>query len=309
MNRLLYILFFTLFAIPSCKENIIIDTEEGELLIGIYGSITNEEKRHTITISRSEKFYEKKDPDGILNAKVFVIERPINSTENEGDTIHYTEISKGIYETTDICMARQGYSYEMHAIFKDNGVEKEFTAKEDYSYNNFSIDSIAVLKDMFYGDKSENRNKICPYFDSKSDNESVFISKVAINGKVVTDSLNEFLSFKMQGLSKVYFNGTEMEKLLDDRYPLGLYYLDKNKKDEVLCPMDKVTLHLYKVSEDYYKYVIEVQNNRGSNPFFGSPFNVRSNIKPEGRALGFFFVASHAECSTTIGEKQDIIMQ
>ena len=57
-------------------------------------------------------------------------------------------------------------------------------------------------------------------------------------------------------------------------------------------PGDEITLNLHVISQGYLEYIYDVQGNSGSNPFYGSPANVSSNIKPEKRALGYFFTSA-----------------
>ncbi len=60
------------FAMFSCREDIIIDVEEGEPLIGVEGSLTDEYKRHEVILSYTADFYNSGEIKYIIGARVIV---------------------------------------------------------------------------------------------------------------------------------------------------------------------------------------------------------------------------------------------
>ncbi|MCB9018559.1 MAG: DUF4249 domain-containing protein [Prevotellaceae bacterium] len=280
-------LLLTVLSLFSCKEEMEIDIENGEKLIGIYGSITTENIRHTVTVTRCADFYRSGTPEMIRNADVYLI-------DNGNDTIFYQEQKPGIYETKDILSGKEGHTYTLHVnISNDKGERQEYTAEETLLEATGPIDSIAVKPLKFNGKEIDDMFKVCPYLQSLEGKETSYLTKVAINGKMISDTLTEYSTFHLEGFAGMYINGKEMEELYDkDDFPQSVYNLNATKDDEKLQPNDLLTLYFYHISKDYSKYIEEIQNSSGSNPFFGSPSNVSSNILPKGRALGFFYAAS-----------------
>ncbi|HPH62836.1 MAG TPA: hypothetical protein PLN63_04380 [Paludibacteraceae bacterium] len=280
------ILLLTLFSLFSCKEEMEIDIEEGDRMIGIYGSITDEEIKHQVIISKSADFYKPGNPDMVQNAEVFVL-------DNWSDTIKYQEIAPGVYETIDTVKGEVGHTYTLSVIFNDNGETKQYYAQETLLQPPGNIDTIVVCPLSFNGHEIDNIYKVCPYFQSLKGDDVHYLSKVALDGRIVTDSLSEYSVYNFEGLSGMYINGKEMEELYDGNvFPEWVCILDTSKSDEKLFHDQLLTLYIYRISEEYANFVQDVQNSSGNDPMFGSPANVRSNIKPEGKALGYFYTAS-----------------
>jgi len=280
-----------LLGLCACMDEVTIDLESGDPMIGIYGSITTEKKKHTIILSRSTDFYKPGAPEMISNATVSVFDG-----EN---TIEFAENPEhaGIYETIEVIAGEIGRTYQLSVSLLDkDGVEKHFSAESTIRPIPERIDSAKILPQTFNGKEREHRLKICPYFQTIADNEMNYLAKVAINEVLITDTLTEFSIARLAGFNGLYFNGIEMEILFGGvDFPVGIYTLDTRKPDENIQEFDKITLYLYSIENEYRRFIQDIRNSSGSNPFMGTPSNVRSNIKPEGKALGFFFTASVVE--------------
>ncbi len=286
--------FLLLTGLFSCTEEIIIDLESGEQMIGIYGSITTEKKKHVITLSRSADFYSPGIPEMISNASVSVFDGT--------NTIEFAENPQqpGVYETVEEVAGKVGLTYLLSVSLPDkDGIEKKFSAESTIRPIPERIDSARILPYTgFTGNIIENRFKICPYFQTVEDEDMNYLIKVAINDLLITDTLTEYQVLRMAKLNGLYFNGTEMEILFSEQdFPSGVYFLDTEKPDENIKLFDKVTLYLYSIDNDYRRFLQDVRSSSGNNPFMGTPSNVRSNIKPAGRALGYFYAASAVEYS------------
>lgn len=288
------ILYITiLFALFSCKEDMTIDLESGEQMIGIYGSITTEKKKHTIALSKSAEFYASGDPEMISGAIVSVFDGT--------KTIDFEESPEypGLYQTIDEIAGEVGLTYQLEVtIPNENGDALYFHAESKINPIPEKIDSAEILPLMFNGKIIDDYLKICPYFQTIDDSEITYMTQIAINDILVTDTLTECSIMRMRNLSGIYFNGPEMQLLYgEDNFPSGIYTLDLTKEDENIRPFDKISIYLYSIEDDYRKYMQDIANSSGSNPFMGTPSNVRSNIQPAGKAIGYFYAASMIEYS------------
>ena len=293
-NRLSLIFsLFPLFCLSSCREEVVIDLESGEQMIGIYGSITTENKKHSIILSRSADFYVSGEPEMISNAVISVFDGT--------NTIRFEENPQhpGVYETVEAMEGKIGLTYRLSADVPDqNGNMKHFSAESTINPIPEKIDSFKIRPVSFYGREQEDRLKICPYFQTIDDRNIRYMVKIAVNDVLITDTLTECSFVRMAQLRGVYFNGPEMEELFTDMdFPVGIYTLNTTKTDENIKKYDKITIYLYSVEQDYSTFIQDVASSRGSNPFMGTPSNVRSNIQPAGRAIGYFFTASMIEYS------------
>ncbi len=286
--------FILLTGLLSCTEEVVIDLEPGEQMIGIYGSITTEKKKHAIILSRSTGFYTPGTPEMVSNATVLLFDGT--------DTIEFAENphQPGVYETIEAVAGQTGLTYQLSVSVQDkDGTEKHFSAESTIRPIPERIDSAKVLPYKgFTGKIIKNRFKICPFFQTIDDENMNYLIKVAINDSLITDTLTEYQVLQMAKLNGLYFNGTEMEALFSEQdFPTGIYSLDTEKPDENIQPFDKITLYLYSIDDDYRRFLQDIRSSSGSNPFMGTPSNVRSNIKPAGRALGYFYAASAVEYS------------
>lgn len=290
-NKILYIPFLLFLALcGGCTEDIIIDVEDGEQLIGIYGCVTNEYKRHQITISKTGDFYGKGEPEMVTGAEVTI-------TDNDSAAYTLKESEPGIYEMTEPMKGESGHIYTLHVKTHENGQISEFFATDTMMPAIEAIDSMKVLPYTFNNKAYEDFFKVCPYFQTLPGKRTSYVGRIEINGKLVTDTLTECATTRFGLMAGVYFNGPELEILYKDvDFPVGFYTLNAEKDDEKIKVGDEITLSISVVSDGYYRFINDVENSSGSNPFYGSPSNVRSNIKPEKRAIGFFYT-----CATTKG--------
>jgi hypothetical protein len=287
----LYITILT--GLFSCTEEIVIDLETGERMIGVYGSITTEKKKHTITISRSMDFYTLGAPDMVSGANVSVFDGT--------NTIAFAENPEhaGVYETIEEIAGEVGRTYQLSVSFRDNdGSKKHFSAESTLRPIPEKIDSAKILPYSFYGITVEDHFKICPYFQSIADKDMTYMVKIAINDVLITDTVTKSSFIRMMDLNGLYFNGPEMNLIYsDDNFPVGIYVLDAKNENAAIAPFDKFTIYLYSIENEYRRFIQDIRNSGGSSPFGGTPTNVRSNIKPAGKALGFFYTAAVIEYS------------
>jgi len=285
--------FILLIGLFSCKEEIMIDLESGEQMIGIYGSITTEKKKHTIKISRSTDFYASGAPEMVSNATVSIFDGTI--------TIEFAENPEhpGVYETVEEVAGEVGLTYQLSVSLQDkNGSTKQFSAESTIRPIPEQIDSAFIIPYSFNGKFVEDRYRVCPFFQTVNDHDMIYLTKIAINDVLITDTLTESSIRQLGNFNGFYFNGPEMKILFgEDNFPVGTYTINAKKPGENIQPFDKITIYMYSIDSEYRQFIQDIRSSSGSNPFMGTPSNVRSNIKPAGRALGFFYTASVVEYS------------
>ena len=289
----LILLTIAVFSLFSCREEVIIDLEQGEQMIGIYGTITTENKKHSITLSRSTDFYASGEPEMISNAVVYIFDGT--------DTIRFKENPQysGIYETVEDVAGKVGLTYYLSVEIPDkDGNNRHFYAESTINPIPEKIDSAKIRPVSFHGREIENRLKVCPYFQTINDRNINYMIKIAVNDVLITDTLTQSTFVRMLQLGGVYFNGPEMEALYTEMdFPVGVYNFNTKKTNENIKEFDKITIYMYSVEQGFRTYIQDIESSRGSNPFMGTPSNVRSNIQPAGRAVGYFYAASMIEFS------------
>lgn len=292
MKHIIKFAFISLLPIfcISCQEEITIDTETGDQLIGIYGGITTEYKQHTITISKTADFYSTADIEMISSATCSIVD----VTDN--DTIPLHETNNGIYATDSVC-GKIGHSYKLMVSLLDKGGElKEFYAQSYIDVIPDQIDSAKILPvTTLFGETLKDNYKVCPFFKTSVEN-IYYMIKLRINDKLVSDTLTDVTRLHMGNLSGLYYNGSEMKMLFEEMntFPLGVYNLDQENEAERIKINDLITIELFSIPKAYYNYIGDIENSMGSNPMMGSPTNVRTNICCDnGKTVGQFYAASH----------------
>lgn len=271
----------------SCEEDIIIDTESGAPLIGIYGGITTDTVQHSITISRTTDFYSQEYIEMISGADIFILDM------TSGDTMRLRENTPGIYKT-DLVAGVMGHSYLLDVTLLDQGEKLHFYSESQIDTCPGKIDSIQIHKYTMFDEVSDDVYKLCPFFQTTK-KDIYYQFDLSINDRFITDTLSRKARLHMGNWSGIYYNGEEMSIIYKDlnTYPSGLFYLDQTLLEEKFELGDTVHIALYGIPKGYYNYLGDISNNIGSNPLMGSPTNVRTNIKgKEKEAVGYFYAAS-----------------
>ncbi|MCR4847496.1 MAG: DUF4249 family protein [Bacteroidales bacterium] len=276
---MLYIIL--VFAMFSCREEIMIDLEKGEPLIGVEGSFTDEYKRHEVILSYTADFYNADEIRMITGATVFVTDGvdTIPYLEQEDQPGHYL---------TDSVAGHKNTMYQLLVEIPDAVEGPKHLYAESYMADNVEeIDSL-VLKhysmmpnlpmfDTIY--------MLYPYFQSLPDPTIVYMIKVTEDTIPMNDTLLQANSIPMAGYAGYYVNGPEM---LENNMEIPVAMVTESQ----LYDGKLFRLDLMSIPYDYTMFVFNVKMAMGSNPMMGPPTNVMTNIQPSGEAVGYFYAAS-----------------
>lgn len=270
-----------LFALAACREDIVIDLEEGRPLIGVEGSFTNENKRHEVILSYTDDFYHAGDIKMVSGAKVAVTDGV--------DTIPFLEQPDcpGHY-LTDSVAGHKNTLYTLLIEVPDAAEGSKHLFAESYMADNVEeIDSIVLKKSsMFPGFAAmDTIYMLYPYFQSLSDPSIVYMIHVTEDTIPQNDTLTQTNIIPMAGYAGYYVNGPEM---LEDNMEIPVCMIFESQ----LYDGKLIRLDLFSVPYDYMLYVYSLKMSMGSNPLMGPPTNVMTNIQPAGEAVGYFYAAS-----------------
>ena len=280
MKRLL-IPILLVFAMFSCREDFMIDLEEGEPLIGVEGSFTDEYKRHEVILSYTADFYNSDEIKYITGAHVVVTDGV--------DTIPYWEqVDQPGHYLTDSVAGHKNTLYKLLVEIPDEVEGTKHLFAESYMNDNVEeIDSI-VLKhySMFPGlPMFDTIYMLYPYFQSLPDPSIVYMIKVTEDTIPMNDTLLQANSIPMAGYAGYYVNGPEM---LENNMEIPVAMVTESQ----LYDGKLFRLDLLSIPYEYMLFVFNVKMAMGSNPMMGPPTNVMTNIQPSGEAVGWFYTAS-----------------
>ena len=255
--------------------------EEGNPLIGVEGSFTDELKRHEVILSYTADFYNADEIKMISGAKVAV-------TDGVDTIPFYEQKDQPGHYLTDSVAGNKNTLYRLMLEIPDevDGVIHLFA--ESYMNDNVEeIDSI-VLKNnpMFAGvPMMDTVYFLYPYFQSLPDPSIVYLINVTEDGVPQNDTLLDANTIPMAGYAGYYVNGPEM---LEDNMEIPVCMITESE----LTDEEVIRLDLLSIPYDYMLFLYSVMLSMGSNPMMGPPSNVLTNIQPSGTAVGWFYTAS-----------------
>lgn len=269
------------FAMFSCREDIIIDLEEGSPLIGVEGSITDEYKRHEVILSYTADFYNAEEIRMITGAKVVVTDGV--------DTIPYLEQADqpGHYLTDSVAGKKKTLYTLLVDVPEEGGGYKRLSAESYMQDNVEEIDSIVLKRTSMFPNVPlwDTIFMLYPYFQSLPDPSIVYMIKVTQDTVPQNDTLLQANSIPMAGYAGYYVNGPEM---LENTSEIPVAMMTKSELHDGMY----IRLDLLSIPSDYMMFVFSVKMAMGSNPMMGPPTNVLTNIQPSREAVGWFYAAS-----------------
>lgn len=277
MKRIVIPIAFSLLVfVNACTERIDVDLDSGFTRCIIYGEITTDTTQHKVIVTRSGDYFGQMQPEGISGAQV-----TISDGENEFPLTE-DETNPGVYLTGGNVFGVSGRTYTLsvsNVNLLGDGVLKSYQATSEL-YTVASPDSIDVVY------RSEWQGWVVQaWATDPAETKDFYMFHVYVNGVLNSDSLTNIIVTDDQ-----FFNGSQTNGVV-------IYYLEG---EEALVVNDTISAAFCGITEDFYKYIIEVQTSaRPSNPLFSSPpANPRTNLN--NNAIGYFTAYSKATTSKVI---------
>ena len=287
----------SLLMATSCTEDIVIDVEEGDRMIGVAAVLTDELKSHEVVLSYTDDFYNNNEEIRMVTgANVYVTDGI--------DTVYYTEepTRPGHYFTTPfagrkktlyrLCITAPDIEGEMVSLFAESFLPDNVDHVDSLVMKPFSGGD-DTIPTVFFGDTIE---FLYPYFQSLSVSTIVYMPMISKNDTLLTDTLNQRMVIPMAGYAGYYVNGPEMQMANKE---IPIYYLRKSK----LRNGDVFRADLYSIQLDYIFFYYSLMLSNGSNPMLGAPANVSTNIQPSGLGVGWFMTASVVSAETVFDDR------
>ena len=265
---LFHIVFLPGIFLMSCTERIDIELETSNLRLVVYGEITTDFQYHTVQLTETAPYFSNEPPPPVSGALVEV--------DVDTATIRYIEIpgESGNYRSEQPFHGVPGTEYQLTIENLDvdqDGVNETYRASSVMPPAGF-VDSLGLERfqsPFFSGYQVRLYGPDPPM-------RQWYNCKLIRNENPLNETLS---SFFVQ--SDDFFNGSYI-------YGLPIGFLDDDDPFESITPGDTVMLELNSITETYYTFIQEAQNElSGNNPLFsGPPANVTSNIDRD--ALGIF---------------------
>jgi hypothetical protein len=262
--RILIIILLSVRAV-SCTERINIELDDSYVRLVVEGSVTTDTMVHKVILSKTTSYY--------YSRKAPVVSGALVSIRGGGSIVQLHEEMPGVYETDSTFFGIEGELYTLDIVLDSAvGGYKEYTATSVMT-GWVGIDSLQLF---FHPDWSESGFWEVKCFFQDPPEADYYRFLVSRNGKLITDTLDEWFVSDDRFFSGGYVNGATVAML------------DQGSENEMLNNGDEVTIELNSIGRDYAGFIGEAQAElMGSNPLFsGPPANVTGNIS--NGAMGFF---------------------
>jgi hypothetical protein len=275
----LFIILIFLISVVSCTEKIDIKLDDSYTRLVVDGAITTDSKAHTVVLSKTSSYYYNMPAPMVTGANV--------SISDGTRKYDLKEDSPGVYRTAPSVRGATGKTYTLN--IKLAAMIGGYTDYEASSTINpvTTLDSISLLlhPDWSTGGIWEVK---CYVQDPLTFDYYRFL--VSKDGKMVSDTLNEWFVTDDKFFNGNYANGATIA------------YLEQDLPEVGLRPGDKITVEMNSIGKDYAAFLWSAQTELfGSNPLFsGPPANVTGNIN--NGAVGFFSAYSATRASTITPE-------
>lgn len=280
----------------SCTEEILIDVEEGDTMIGVEAYFSDELKQHETILSYTADFYNRDEISMVKGAMVYITDGV--------DTIVYHEdmANRGHYLTDPVAGKRNTLYRLCIDIIEPDSDPVHLFAESMLSDNVDCIDSLVIkpyngnndsVPTVFFGDTIE---WLVPYFQSLPDPNITYMPLIYKNDTLLTDSLTQQMMIPVGGYAGYYINGPEM---LEQNKEIPIYYFRKSD----LRIGDHIRAGLQSIPADYIYFYYSVMMSTSNNPMMGAPANVTTNIQPTDKAVGWFMTASVTSVETIFLDK------
>lgn len=284
-------LFLGLFLTVSCTEEITIEVEEGDTMIGVEAYFSDEMKQHEAILSYTADFYNHYEIRMVTGASVYV-------TDGVDTIVYHEDMENQGHYLTDITAGKRNTLYRLCIEIPATDDEPIHLFSESMLSDNVDhIDSLVIkpynggndsIPTVFFGDTIE---WVYPYFQSLPDPGITYMPLIYKNDTLLTDSLIQQAMIPVGGYAGYYINGPEM---LAQNKEIPIYYFHKND----LKVGDRIRAGLQSIPADYLYFYYCVMMSTGSNPMMGAPANVTTNIQPTDKAVGWFMTSSVTSIET-----------
>ncbi len=272
-NSRFFQLLMVLAGLAACTERYDIELDSSYARLVVDGKVTSDSLQHTLRLTTSTSYFYNEEPPAVTGAAVRLYDGE--------ESIPYVEDAQrpGYYHAAEAFAGKAGRLYR---------IEIELAAP----VGDFSSYEASSLMPLTFGRIDSITLKYEPSFDfyllnlfaTDPATTDFYKFDAYVNGKILTDTASRALV-----TDDKFFNGNNTNGL-----PVMFFRGDEIK------PGDTITLQLAAITEDYYRFFLELQTGSGSsNPLFSGPAaNIRTNVS--NGALGYFAAARLARASLIV---------
>ncbi len=269
--------------IAGCEPNqeISWDVDEIPARLVVEGSITDELKKHTVRLSKTDNYFSNKEAEYVSNATVSI---------SDGKNLFIMEeklFGSGIYETKENLKGEVGKIYTLDIEVNETlNNETHFTASSLLKETITADTMVSFLYEnpFIYDENDTVILVVCISGREPETSGDYYIIRLYRNGELLNDTIDEYSI-----ISDISF-GTDGDNIF------SFFFYQNFAVD------DTVDIEFRSISKEYYDFINGIKNIAGGTDpfgFSGPPANPVGNIKG-GSALGFFIASSVTRISSIV---------
>ena len=273
----IFLIVLTFFA---CEETIDWELDESEARLVVEGRVTNETKRHSLTLTQSALFFDSNPPTPITNAEV--------TLAFDGQSMPYTHEGEGIYLSSVPFSGEVGTEYLLQINVPASSVVAGSYSASSTMMRPMTLDSLYglyTLEEDLFGDSEDSVHEMRFYAQELEGEGDFYFYEFERNHVLLYDSIDEVSFFE-----DTFLDGFEFEDFLLDSF-------EETERG------DTITLKMYAIEEQYYTFLEQVTSELEETDPFGlssPPANVVGNISGDG--LGYFYATALDSIQTILTE-------
>ncbi|MEM9053340.1 MAG: DUF4249 domain-containing protein [Bacteroidota bacterium] len=264
----------------SCQDVVDLDLPEGENFLVVEGWITNEDRPHNITLTRTAAYFDDADPSPETGASVYI-------RDDVGMEMLLPETSPGVYTYPE--SGEVGRSYQLEVVLQN---DSRYMSTFEVIFEPVPIDTI-------YWQLSEDE----PEEDDGESPDDIY------------DVLIETVEPQPLGDNyrwRYFLNGVEYREPIDlfvanDEFVNGNPITEFNVPDELFSQFDTVLIIQERITRQAREFLQLLQQQTAfvGGPFDPPPSPIEGNIEnltdPNDIALGYFGAAGTDAASIVVG--------
>jgi hypothetical protein len=278
ISKIHYLFVFLIIAI-SCdmQQDISWKVDEIPSRLVVEGSITDELKKHTVRLSKTDNYFSNRKAESVSNAVV---------TISDGENMFSLEENpsgSGIYEVRGVVGRIYTLDIEIDEPLNN---EVHFTANSVLNESIRTDTMICFLYDSpFIFDEADTVILVIDILGKEPEPAGdYYLINLYRNGELLNDTIDEY------------------NTLHDETYGINGEFIISFYYNEYFEVDDTVDLEIRSINREYYEFIKGVATiSGGTDPFgfSGPPANPAGNISG-GNALGFFIASSVTRISSTV---------
>jgi hypothetical protein len=276
-NYYIPLLFIALsFFMIACQEEIDLELNNSFTRLVVEGNISSDSTRQQVKLTTTSSYFSNGTAPMVSGARIQVLDGSSVFTFTEDPS------QAGVYISDQAFSGKSGVTYELKIEEVNVGEQiknQSYTASETMRFPMYA-DSMKAIKAEFFGITGY---RIFGFAQEPASFGDFYLWRYYINGKLITDTINEMTFANDELVNGNYINNLEIGFITEG------------------TTGDTLTVETISITENYFNFIISFLLETewsGGGGFSGPPANIETNIS--NGAVGYFNTEARTRVSTIL---------